>query len=86
MPDGPVTHGSEEGVKELGSVGDEVLVVLEDGPDGEDGVLAHERVSMFLRTRSVPMAKTSRFVFTHRSYAPGMIGPSGLVVPAARPL
>ena len=30
----------EEGVDELGGVGDEVLVLAEDGEDGEDGVLA----------------------------------------------
>jgi hypothetical protein len=86
LPRGQVTHGSEESVKELGRVGDEVLVILEDGPDGEDGVLAHERVSMFLRARSAVRSRRLASPFPDRGYAPGMIGPSGLVVPVARPL
>lgn len=42
----------EEGVKELGGVWNEVLVILEYGVDGEHCVLPDEGVSMFLTDQS----------------------------------
>ena len=41
-----VAYRCEERVEQLGGVGNEMFVVLVDGEDGEDGVLADERVSV----------------------------------------
>lgn len=43
------THSSEESLEELRSVGDEVLVILEDGVNCKHGILPDERVTVFLR-------------------------------------
>jgi hypothetical protein len=42
------TYSSQERVQQLGSVGDQALVVLIDRVDGKNGVFADERVSVLL--------------------------------------
>lgn len=42
------TYSSQERVQQLGSVGDQALVVLIDRVHGKNGVLADERVSVLL--------------------------------------
>jgi hypothetical protein len=45
------TYGGHESLDELRRVGDEEVVVLEDGEDGHDGVLADVGVTVFLYER-----------------------------------
>lgn len=45
-------YSCEEGVDQFWGVGDEVLVILEDGVDCKHGVLSDERVTVFLHVSS----------------------------------
>ena len=49
-----MAYRGEKSVEQFGSIWDEMLVILIDGVDSEDGILSDERVSVFLSSQCEP--------------------------------